>query len=420
MAVSRLRAGVAEVEITPQVGAQLAAELNPRPSRGVRTPLMAKALLLSAGEETLALVTLDLYGLQPETAERVVAAISERCGLRPEAVMVISSHTRGGPYTTPVVGWPDVDEAYLERLVTRPAEAVAEAKARLQDASLGLGRAVLPHLIYNHRLMTRNMKAITAWMGVPKDEVLAPEGPTDPEFGVLVVRDDHGFPIGLVWHFAADNRFSQDGLISADLPHFVQQELDVRLGRHVPSLYLPGCGGNVSYVHGLEEAADAVASAVMAVQLETPCDPAVRLGCTTEKMILPIRDYSRFWSQADIELKCPQALAAFAQEVERLQREGSRAVPTSVQAFRLGRYALVGLPGMPFVEFALDVKAASPSQATLVVANAGGHPGYVITRQAFDHGGFEAWPARSASIGPGGGEFMAEEAISLLKRLWGA
>jgi hypothetical protein len=419
MTTGRLQAGVAELEITGEIGLELASELNPRVSTGVRTPLMAKALVLSNGDEALALVTLDLFGLQSEAADALTRAISEGSGLRPEAVMLVCSHTRGAPYTTPVVGWPGIHKAYLAEVVSKVPDVVAAARNSLQDASLGVGRAVLPHLVYNHRLMTRNMKAITAWMGVPENEVMAPEGPIDPEFNVLVVRDGKGFPICFLWNFAADNRFSQDDQMSAGLPYFVQQEIDRRLGRHVPNLYLTGCGGNASYTHGLEETVDAVASAVMAVQLETPCDPVVKLDCARERMVLPIRDHTQFWSQADIELKCPQALDAYAQELEYLQQESAHAIEASVQVFRLGRLALVGLPGMGFVEFALAVKEKSPALTTLTVANTGGYLGYVITRAAFEHEGFEAWPARSAKVGPGGGEFMAERAVGLLKELWG-
>ena len=64
MATGRLQAGVAEIGITGIIGLELAAELNPRASKGVRAPLMARSLVLSNGEETLALVTLDLLGMQ--------------------------------------------------------------------------------------------------------------------------------------------------------------------------------------------------------------------------------------------------------------------------------------------------------------------------------------------------------------------
>jgi hypothetical protein len=418
MTTSRLRAGVAELEITPELGVELAVELAPQTAGGTHTPLMARALVLSGGDQQLAVVTLDLYGLQPSAAEELLAAIDRCCGLAPQQVMLICSHTRGAPCTTPVVGSHDVNRAFVGAILDQVPGVVDAALGSLRDASLGVGHAVLPHLVYNHRLMTRNMKAITAWLGVPRDEVLFPEGPTDPEFSVLVIRDDHGFPICLGWNFAADNRFPLDGLVSAGLSQLVQVELDKRLGRHVPLLHLTGCGGDVSFIPELEEAVDAVTSGVMAVQLETPCDPLIRLASSQERMVLPIRDYSRFWSQADVELKAPEAVEVFARELNHLQREGAQAVPASVRAFRLGRFALVGMPGMPFVEFALDLKARSPAQATVVAANVGGDVGILASRPSFDHGGFETWPSRSARVGPGGGEFVAERALHLLNGLW--
>jgi hypothetical protein len=296
-------------------------------------------------------------------------------------------------------------------------DAVAAAQANLQDASLGVGHAFLPHLVYNHRLMTRNMKTISAWLGVPRDEVLFPEGPIDPRFSVVVIRDGRGRPLALLWNFAAENRFPADGLISAGLPGLVQQLVDSRLGRHVPCHYLGGCGSNVSYTHPIEPTADAVASAVMAVQLETPSDPLIQLDSAAEPVILPIRDTSRFWNRSDIELKAPQATATFAAEVESLHAEGAHAVPAMVQGLRLGRYALVCLPGAPFVEFALEIERDSPFQQTLVVG-ANDDAGYIVPRPAFEHGGFESWTSRAARVGPGGGEYVVEVAGELLKELW--
>jgi hypothetical protein len=135
-------------------------------------------------------------------------------------------------------------------------------------------------------------------------------------------------------------------------------------------------------------------------------------------VILPIRDYSRFWSQADIELKAPDAVATYAGEVDALQAEQAQAVPSQVQLFQLGRCALAGLPGMPFVEFGHAIKAQSPFWGTLVAGNAQAYAGYVPTRAAFDHGGYETWPSRVDRVGPGGGEFLVEQATDLLAELW--
>src|SRR4051794_2885261 len=99
MATGRLKAGVAELELSGAPGTRLIGDLGPRSSVRTATPLMAKALVLSNGDETLALITLDLFGLPDAAATRLVEAIGRDTGLRPEAVMVICSHTREAPHS---------------------------------------------------------------------------------------------------------------------------------------------------------------------------------------------------------------------------------------------------------------------------------------------------------------------------------
>lgn len=418
MAIGRLKAGVAELELSVMPCTELIGDLGPRPMERVETSLMARALILSSGDVTLVLVTLDLFGLPDYATAELVAAIASVAGVRPEAVLVVCSHTRGAPYTVAGPGRADVDTDAIAAVIAAVPAVVQDAQDRMEDASFGVGRIILPHLVYNHRLLTRNMRAISAWMGVPRDEVLEPEGPSDPEFLVGVVRDRNGHPLCLLWNCAADNRFADGGALSAGLPGLVQQVVDERLRRHVPLLYLGGCSGNISFTYDQEPTVDLVASAIMAAQLETSCDPMVRLGCASERMILPIRDYSEFWSKADIELKAPHAVEAFARELDHLREEGAHAVPATVQAFRLGRVALIGIPGIPFAELGLQIKQSSPARSTLIVGNTGGYVGYVLPRSAFEAGGFETWSARSARIGPGAGEFLIEQSASLLHDLW--
>lgn len=318
MTTARLQAGTGEVQIMPAAGVELVGEFAPRTSTGIATPLMAKALVLSNGKDSLAIVSLDLAGLDDKTSARLVQAISQKTGLLPEAIMVLCSFNRGAPYTTARVGGPELNQAYLEKIIQEVPGAVAQAQQVLQPAALGVGHVFLPHLIYNHRLMTRNMKAVTAWLGVPKNEVLEPEGPVDPEFGEIVIRDHAGFPICLLWNFPAEIRSGGDNRISAGLPGMVQSEVDARLDKHVPVICLPGCSSNISFTRGLEECVDALASAVIATYMETSCDPTARLGAAVEKVILPMRDYSQFWSKPDIELKCPDLAEVYQRELEML------------------------------------------------------------------------------------------------------
>jgi hypothetical protein len=196
--MQRLKAGFAEADITPTALGSLSGDLGPTPATGVETPLSAKALVLSDGAAAVAIVTLDLFSLRRADDESLIEKIAASTGLSPEAVILVTSRTRGAPVTAGVPGATEIDEASIEAIYEKVPGAVKEAASRMQDASLGLGRAILPHLIYNHRLMTRNLKAVSAWLDVPRDEVLGPEGPTDPHFSVFVVRDDRGRPLALL------------------------------------------------------------------------------------------------------------------------------------------------------------------------------------------------------------------------------
>lgn len=419
MKYGRLKAGIAEGEVTGKKGLRLVSKFSSKTAKGSRTPLFAKALVLSNDEEDLAIVTLDLIGLGKEDCDRTAEMINDQAGIKPESVMISCSHTHAAPYTVPFLGWNDVEKEYVEKVTAKVVEVVEEAKNGLQKASLGTGYALLPHIVYNRRFITRNMKVVTRWMQMPmpKNEILMPEGPTDPELKVFVVRDARGHPICLLWNFAAHNVFSVGDQYSADLPYLVQRGLDERIGRHVPALYLAGCGGNTSFNGSLEDVAGWVSDAAMAVQMDVPCDPMIYLGSRKDEAVLPIRDYSEFWSEFDIKLKFPEALDTYREELEMLREEGANAIVTSVQAFRMGNFALVGMPGEPFVEFGLEIKEKSPFLETHVAGYTNDFPGYVIPRRAFEYAGYESWTARSAKIGPGGGEYLVLRALSLLEGL---
>jgi len=417
MSSGNLKAGVAQATIDVRPGVTLAGHLAARRAQSVANALLAKALVLDDGCTQLGIVSLDLYGITGGTCERVARSLGDSLGWASEQLLLVASGTRGAPVTVPTLGTDEVHRATLDAAVSATTQAVTAARESLQEASLGAGVAYLPRLPFNRRLLTRNLRVITEWTGVPENEVLAPEGPVDDELTVLLLRDGRGFPLAILWSFAADPMFYESAAISAGLPHHVQHQVSERLGRQIPCLYLPGCGGNVGYNFDLERTSAELASAITAVTLETPCDPDVALAAAREEVVLPIKDYSRFWDEAEVEAKWPAGLFAYRREQELMAQAGEKAVPTVVQAMRLGAFGLAGLPGEPFVELGLAVEQASPFRRTLVAGNANDSIGYLPTEEALRHGGQETWLARFAKAGRGAGEFVAMEAADMLMEL---
>ncbi len=436
MKAGPLRAGVAEVELKPPLG--LATGDGAPEARGFLTPLYIKALVLANGEDEVAIVTLDMLGIDRPDAQRAAALAETRSGIPAANILMTCSHTHVAPSMLPTLHtyrrafhpkWDDAaiarERAWVNVVVESIAEALSQAKGRLQEASIGVATAEVPWLIFNRRRHTRNYGVWTHWMKIPPNQAYRPEGPIDPDLGLFVVRDARYRPLCLLWNLTGHNSFNFGDQYSADLTYTVQRALDERLGEHVPCLYTPGCSGNTNYYdydqpYGLDKATEGVASAIMAIYREACTLPEVKLGARKAELFFAQRDVSRYWWQHDIETKLPGWKQYGPMEVERFQAERNEyeTYQTDVQVLRLGEAALVGLAGEMFVEFQLMIKERSPFRYTYVASYANDYAGYVATRRAFMGGSYEVWPTLNARIGREGGYLMVDKAAELLEELY--
>jgi hypothetical protein len=85
-----------------------------------------------------------------------------------------------------------------------------------------------------------------------------------------------------------------------------------------------------------------------------------------------------------------------------------------IQAMRLGPVRWISLPGEPFVETGLALKAAS---ATFVVGYANGYLGYFPIRRAYNEGGYEVIQGAWSRVAPGSAERLQALAAKLLRRV---
>src|SRR5437868_2004503 len=107
VSAQELRAGAAKTDITPPIGFSLwgYGARHDMASVGVHDPLLARALVLSAGAEQIALVSLDL-GRAPtrQSTAAIRARVQEMAGI--EHVFLVASHTHHGPVIE-LDNWPD-------------------------------------------------------------------------------------------------------------------------------------------------------------------------------------------------------------------------------------------------------------------------------------------------------------------------
>ena len=89
-----------------------------------------------------------------------------------------------------------------------------------------------------------------------------------------------------------------------------------------------------------------------------------------------------------------EAARAFARqrydpEKEAVEERGNTLCPVEIAVLSLGDAAIVTNPAELFCELGLEIREHSPFDVTLVSALTNGACGYVPTKRAFEHGGYE-------------------------------
>jgi len=88
-----------------------------------------------------------------------------------------------------------------------------------------------------------------------------------------------------------------------------------------------------------------------------------------------------------------------------------------IQAIRIGKLGIVGLPCEVFTETGLAIKDQSPFKATFSMELANGSSGYLPTPAQHALGGYETWPARSSYLEINAETKIRQTALKLLNQL---
>ncbi|MEM9659171.1 MAG: neutral/alkaline non-lysosomal ceramidase N-terminal domain-containing protein, partial [Planctomycetota bacterium] len=142
-----LRVGFAKIDITPDVEqdrpVRIAGYGQNRRAVGVHDPLYAIALVLSDGERTVALASVDLIGLQLQDVQRIRDRLQ-----RFDYVLVSSTHNHEGPDVIGIWGpnpiTSGVDAEYVDAVVQKTADCIREAASDLKPADASYGTAIVP------------------------------------------------------------------------------------------------------------------------------------------------------------------------------------------------------------------------------------------------------------------------------------
>lgn len=195
------RVGVAETDITPPVGYRMAGYFEERRSTGIHDPLMARAMVFQQGPEKIALVFCDLVGVSLNLSRIARQRASEMTGIPMKSILIAATHSHTGPlFDDPRAKYfhqlalekfgSDSQEQidYPGFLEEKLIEVICQAQSRLKPAQLAVGVAKQEGLAFNCRFHMMN-GTVAFNPGQLNPNIVRPARPTDPDVGMLLVRD---------------------------------------------------------------------------------------------------------------------------------------------------------------------------------------------------------------------------------------
>ncbi len=440
-----LKAGVAEIDITPPVGHRMAGYFNERLATGTHDPLKAKAIVLAQGKEKVAFAFCDLVGVSLHETTNARAQLSKLTGIPASHIMISATHSHTGPSFDNVIRDyfhqqaiaklgkdPQEEIHYPDFLVTQLVKVVNEANDKLAPATVAVGITRQEGLSFNRRYHMKNGK-VAFNPGQLNPNIVKPAGPIDPDVPMLFLRNpETGKPFAGLTLFACHCDTVGGTLFSADYPFFLQQTLRGEFGSDFISAFAAGTCGDINHINvavkdtvkgfGMaERIGTTLGRTVLAAQKDLAVVTKPRFAVKSTTLTVPLQDVTpeqakASWAKLEM-LKSEEG--GFMEKVGAVKAvdlaNHGKTWPMSVQVFRLDNdTAVVGLPCEIFVELGLAIKQSSPFKRTFVISICNDRPSYVPTLKAFGEGSYEVTNAR---VKPGAGEMLVETAIKLLKEL---
>lgn len=457
-----LKVGMAETDITPPEGFPMAGYYHERRATGTHDPLKAKAIVFDDGSTSAALVVCDVTGIAIDLSTEVRRLAEAATGIPAANISIAATHSHTAPdYSKDLydflaaqkAGQQEEEKRYAATLIERIVEAIRQAHAARQPATIDAGSAIQEEPISFNRRFVMKDGSVRTWQRLDGTGVLRAAGPIDPEVGILQVRSaDQSRVVGVLSNFALHLDTVGGTSWSGDYPFYVEQVLRKTLDPNVVSIFGTGCCGDINHVDPVGKdrnktdqiglsLAKTVQDGLKKVQrLESPTLRSLRATVpvplqkiTTEQVAKsqPLVAEARAGKQIEFfSLVTAYKTLILEQLHKREPTAGSRellswglthhwagvgdTLPVDVHVIAIGDgVAIVCLPGEVFVNLGLAIKQASPFRTTLLIELSNCvETIYVPHRAAYAGGSYEV---TNSNLEPGGGEMIVESAVRLLR-----
>jgi hypothetical protein len=447
-----LLAGAATAVITPNLGVSLCGSMQDRRAEHLHDDLTARALVLDNGTAKIALVVLDLFAAKKEWLGEIKHQISGFTKIPMANILISCTHTHNAVAAIDLFQ-SNADGAFMKWAGPRVTDCVRTAAQRLAPARVGWAIAREERVVFNRRyFMAEGIQSPNPFGGQDKvrmnpgegnKAIVRPAGPTDPEIAVLAVQkkaDGDRQPLAVYASYALSYVGRNPGTdVSADYFGVVADMLQEKLGapRRDPRQPFVGilanaCSGDVNNIdvrrrlepphayHQIFSVADIVSTAMAKVYRAIQFQDWVPLATAEQTLELGVRRPGAAEVNAAREVlqRAPQGPLIALQDVyarETVQlADWPATFRTPVQAIRIGDMAICALPGMPFCQLGLNIKAKSPFKTTMMVGLANDFAGFLPTEEAHGLGGYETWRSKASFLEVKAAIAVQEAALGVL------
>ncbi len=426
-APAEFRAGTALVDITPtKFPVIVNGGFLEGTAKGVVDPLHARALVLSDGKTTLAIVVVDSCMLPRELLDRAKELASKATGIPTDKMLISATHTHTAPSAMGALGSrPDPD--YPEFLIPLLARAIETAHQKLQPAQLGWGVIDDYEHTFNRRWIYRadrvlvdpfGEKSVRAMMnpGPMNPDVVGPSGPVDPGLTVVGIKTRDGKPLAVLANYSM--HYYGSPALSADyfgrFCNILRKEI---VGDDKNDDFLAimsqGTSGDLNAIDTTKPAGkrdidaftQGIADNALKVYRELKYKDKVPLAMSESLLKLKRRvpDEKRLaWAKEKIaamgDRRPKDKAEVYALEQVFLHEEPEREL--KLQAIKLGDLAITAMPNEVFALTGLKLKSRIPFNGKMNISLANGSEGYILPPEQHAMGGYTTWPARTAALVP--------------------
>ena len=422
-AFARLRAGAAAADISPQeFPIRVIGNFGVTLAKSVHDPLHARAVVLEDGMK-IAIVLVDSCFVKREEMDRAKALASKQTGIPMNRILISATHTHSAPPSKAEVG-NQIEERYVERLVSQTASAIVQANARLAPARIGWEVVPVPDEVFNRRWFMREGGIVADPFGATTDkarmnpppgskDLVHPAGGTDPGFSIVSIQSADGKPLALLGNYSLHYVGGVPGPeVSADYFGEFSRQVGQSLAAGDPSfvaMLTNGTSGDVNnndFVHPRPRAEPYARIGVVAGKLARHAAEAAGRIQYTESAPVKIAErelrlrfrrptpeqlsFAKMALEANDESKLPRNAKAYAQRALSLN-SGPEFADLKLQGIRIGGLGIATIPCEVFTEIGITIKELSPFRPTFTIELANGHYGYLPTPRHFALGGYETW-----------------------------